>query len=271
MINRARLKVAVAGVAAVLSVVTVAEPVAADPAGTQVLNPVPTEPPLVGLMGASDAGVLYSVMSHATNPPIRHWIKPAGGPAFLIPSSFSALSGSLVFGRTFGPAGMTYRTIADPTLRRCARPESGGEAFLPTGWVAWDSSDNSYSVVTAGPSGCTSRLVTRIAKSRLVAADPSGFLVDVVVQVSFPPIHERVGIGSGAVAWAEPVSDPNRPPSRMYRWTVAGGLEPVRTVNRVVHTAAVAGDATAYLGCSTQYVTWECVLGTFNGQRWRDQ
>jgi len=64
----------------------------ADPAGTLVMNPTPTDPPAVHLLGASSAGVLYRANAQAWGI-CTTWAKPAGAAPFAVDAGYQAMVG----------------------------------------------------------------------------------------------------------------------------------------------------------------------------------
>jgi hypothetical protein len=229
----------------------------ADPAGTLVVNPTPTDPPVVDILGASSAGVLYRVR----NPQdwySKTWAKPAGAAAFRVDDGYQALVGSTLFGRSNDLTRIWYRTLSSSTTRTCPTP-SVWVQYVPGGWVLKDAQDL-YTLVTA--EGCVERNLATYANSWLLAADADGFVIlrpwsgggdRELLYVPFAdPVHPKlvhsgsptygaVSVSHGVVAWAEG--------STVFRWSTTGGPAAQLDVGHEVSSTAVIPGATAFTGC----------------------
>lgn len=175
----------VAVVGALLSALTAVE-VAADPPDTVKLNTQRTETPWITILGASDAGVLYTVQHPdfgAHLPPgdpsgleTVTWLKPAGKPAVRVGREFEDLHGNYVF------AVSTFRRIDTGETRTCAS-SPGVKRYFATGWL--DSAGGNYRLTTIGPSGCSTRLLAVHPGTYLQAADENGFVVSAGDQLKY--------------------------------------------------------------------------------------
>ena len=196
---------AVAGVLGLLLVGAslVSGSAAAEPAGTKILNTAPTDKARVHYLSGSSHGVLYYAANLDSGSGGGTWIRPTGGVPIRVPDTFVELAGSMIFGRDDTNTIISYRTIADPTVRTCTAPNSD-RVFLPTGWVSADRT-GAFRLVTVGATGCTTRSLGTIANGRLVTADPSGFLVEVTTNVGNGGVHRLDYHSFAAPATAQPV------------------------------------------------------------------
>jgi hypothetical protein len=283
---------------AVALVVLGAVPASAEAAGVEDLNRVLFDRPYVEVLGASPAGVLYSVSRDENHSPVQvvTWVKPAGAPAYQVDTTFRRLAGDKIFG--WSPTGATYQFIGSPATLRCdAAPQPVPPAqrydnvglFASFGWI----SSNGDRVV-AGPNGCTATPAYRgIGEWSLIAMDETGYLLigsagdgdrkTLTYYAYADPTHPRVVATGGhdtfvgavslsgtSVAWS--VLDYTEQPttsSYVVRSSTDGSRPPVATrlPGRVVGTA-IAGGATAWTTC--QGVV-DCATGSIAADGTRTQ
>ena len=151
---------AVAGVLGLLLVGAslVSGSAAAEPAGTKILNTAPTDKARVHYLSGSSHGVLYYAANLDSGSGGGTWIRPTGGVPIRVPDTFVELAGSMIFGRDDTNTIISYRTIADPTVRTCTAPNSD-RLFLTTGWVSADRTC-AFRMVTVGLFGATGGMIT---------------------------------------------------------------------------------------------------------------
>lgn len=245
--------------------VTLASPAAADPGGTRVLNPTPTDKSYVRILGASAQGLLYKASSLDYGLDTAPWLKPAGGAPVQVSQDFSALAGSMVFGYDNALTRISYRTIADATVRSCP---IGGAAtsriFLPTGWIT-SSPSGVIQLTTAGASGCSTRTLATIPNGRLAGADGTGFTVEISTTVGNGGVHDLqyrsiadpakawavhtgdqvynyVSVANGVVAWPAGFDDET---GALHRWKVGVGAAPVVNTGAPIRGLAVTAAGAA--------------------------
>ena len=261
---------AVAGVLGLLLVGAslVSGSAAAEPAGTKILNTAPTDKARVHYLSGSSHGVLYYAANLDSGSGGGTWIRPTGGVPIRVPDTFVELAGSMIFGRDDTNTIISYRTIADPTVRTCTAPNSD-RVFLPTGWVSADRT-GAFRLVTVGATGCTTRSLGTIANGRLVTADPSGFLVEVTTNVGNGGVHRLdyhsfaapataqpvdtddyvynfVTLAGNVVAWPEEGFTGRT--ATVHRRTLSQGPDPDIQVAGRVTSVGVTPGTTAYLAC----------------------
>jgi hypothetical protein len=171
----------VVGLVAVASIAAQGLTAVADPPGTVKLNTQRSETPQVRILGASDAGVLYTVLHPdiGTGVPIGDpsgleiatWLKPTGKPAVRLGHEYTALRGDYVFAA--GHNTVSFRRIDTGEIRTCTSPLP--DAYVPTGWL--DSDGGDYRLTTIGATGCRTRSLAGHPGTFLKAADESGFVV----------------------------------------------------------------------------------------------
>ncbi len=283
-----------AGAVAVLGAV----PASAGAAGVQDLDRVLFDRPYVEVLGASPAGVLYSVSRDQDHSPVQvaNWVKPAGAPAYQVDATFRRLAGDKIFG--WSATGATYQFIGNPTTKRCdSSPQPVPPAqrydnvglFASFGWI----SGNGERVV-AGPNGCTATpAYPGIGTWSLVAMDETGYLVignagaddrkTLTYRSYADPTHPRmvatgghdvfigaVSLSGTSVAWS--VLDYTEHPttsSYVVRSSTDGSRPPVATrlPGWVVGTA-IAGGATAWTTCQG---IGDCATGSIAADGTRTQ
>lgn len=252
----------------------------ADPAGTVVLNGTPTDKPIVGIRGASPAGLWYDYSNSDYGGVTSTFVKPTGQPAVPVDQyTVQAIAGSMLFRRV--DDRIYYRTLPSGTEHSCAIDSGATLAYLPTGWLAKPYNGDTYTRVTAATSGCTTTTLTTIPNSRLVTADETGFVIEVTTPQTYYDLtylpysdlnprlvehntccpHNGVATSGGVVAW--PATVFGQPPyhTPIHRWTEAGGDTAVAVDGYIGQVGLVPG-LTAFLSCPTQYGGPGCVTGT---------
>jgi len=253
--------------AAVLALLGIGGPAAADPAGTRLLDAQLSEVPVVQVLGASASGVLYriyhpdargaedgSLETLATF--LRH---PDGATERL--DGWDSLWGDLVANRVLDPATgdvtVTYRTVTSPTTRTCPAGRGRGPLFTSRGWLWTDPTPpTDREVLTvAGPAGCTTQVLQDSDGAWTVeAADATGFLLLHYangtngeerglrhVTFTVPPVVTDVdlttvrpgwpgvfALAGDQVAWRVPGAPGSGAAQFVYRATLGGG-PPVET------------------------------------------
>ncbi|WP_328994524.1 hypothetical protein OG394_08630 [Kribbella sp. NBC_01245] len=255
--------------AALLAAILVmsASPALADPGGTRVLNPTPTDQAYVRILGASAYGILYKAASLDYGLDVAPWLKPAGGTPVQVSPEFSELAGSMVFAYDNEITRVSYRTVTDTTIRSCLIDGSlPSRIFLPTGWIT-SSRTGLIQQTIAGSDGCTTRTIATIPNGRLTGADATGFTVEITTNVGNGGVHDLqyrsfaeptkawavhtgdqvynyVSVANGVVAWPAGLDDPN---GALHRWKVGVGAQPVvQTGAPIRGTAVTAGGAAAF-------------------------
>ncbi|HEY3000788.1 MAG TPA: hypothetical protein VGJ44_00435, partial [Kribbellaceae bacterium] len=253
----------------------------ADSAGTKPLYAGLTERPMVRVLDASTAGVLYRTAHPDEGGASPTYVKPAGGTAFRVSTAFSHLSGSMLFTDIGGNGRITYRTIGDTTTHSCVAAQGTEIVFLPTGWLYGDPQfpNMVYKKVTATASGCTTKTVTTIGNAELLAADATGFAVrtwsssrpDSLKYVAFAApssiktlasqveLFEAVSVSGNAVTWAGSGVYPH---NSLKRVSTSGGVVQAVPTNYVIRRTAATAGATAFYGCPDYRELTTCVAGT---------
>ncbi|TCO50233.1 hypothetical protein EV646_102307 [Kribbella antiqua] len=262
----------------------------ADPAGTVSVNRIPSLMPRITILGASSAGMLYSV----ERPPYEGaykftYLKPAGGAPYEVSSDFRFLAGDKAYA-PFNPDGkIRYLTVGSTTVRRCddaPQPATSfrsaqGAAFTSFGWLSEDGQR-----VAADATGC--RVIGQapgIGTYTLAAADQTGYVVvaneasDGSLTLEYrsyaapdqPQVIQTGGrsryaqgfdLAGAVVTWAQLAYDePGIKSSYVVRSSTTGGPATVSRVDDFrVHTTAIAGAATGWAGCDDMWT--QCRAGT---------
>ena len=246
----------------------------ADPPGSRWMNSTPTNAPSVRLLGGSGAAVLYELRIPDSAAPTSSWFKPADGAAVRLDPAVRALAGSTLYSRPPGTDVISYRQPPSAAPRLCSVLEEDTVAYTAHGWVQQQYGSHSYQFVTVGANGCSHRSLVTIPNSRLVAADETGFAVEVTTRRDNGGVHDLryvpfddpansvlaytdewvynyVSMSAGAIAWARNGDDLETPAAEVYRWSPAGGSDPVVTVPYWIESTAVNAEATAFAGCAT--------------------
>lgn len=236
------------------------------------MNSTPTDAPMVSVLGASSAGVLYDLVNREYTVEPTSWFKPAGGTPQRLEPRGTALVGTMLFSRLWGHDAISYRTLPAGLPLQCAVPDGDAVAYIGGGWIQGVSSTKDYLLVTAGPTGCSSRRLTTINDSRLVAADETGFAVEVTTWLGNGGVHDLlyvpyddpadpvqadtgewvynfVSMSGGTIAWARRQDDRPGSGSEVRRWSRTSGADPATVVGYDVDSTAVIAGATAFAGC----------------------
>ena len=239
------------------------------------------------MLGASGAGVLYRLINPETTAQPTTWFKPAGGTAYRLDPRTTALAGARLYSRLTGEGAISYRILPSGAARRCVVPDTATVVYSDSGWLQQLGAGADIVLVTAVQSGCSSRRLTTIGKGRLLAADKTGFAVDVTVQpgngagihdllyVPFADpahpvradrdvwIHDFVSMSAGAIAWARTHQVGESRGAEVHRWSRTTGADPVAMVDASIRSTAVAPGATGFAGCASKYAPLRtCVVGS---------
>jgi hypothetical protein len=262
----------------------------ADPAGTVSVNSLPALMPKITILGASSAGVLYSV----ERPPYEGdykwtYVKPTGGAPYQVSSDFRYLAGDKAYAPYNPDGNIRYLTVGSTTVRRCdsaPQPASSfrsanGAAFTSFGWLGEDGER-----VAADATGC--HVIGQgpvIGDYHLVASDATGYVVVTNEDNSgyltlehhtyAAPDHPQAiqtggrnrfmqafDLAGDVFTWSQlDYDDPEIKGSYVGRSSTTGGPATVTRVDDFrVHTTAILGAATGWGGCDD---TWTaCSAGT---------
>lgn len=283
------------GVLAVVGLgLAVGVPAQADPVGSVDLDRVASEPPIISVLGASAAGVLYRIqtMDQDILRDGTTWVKPTGAAPYRVDNKFNRLAGNKVFGRLGVSYPVQYQIIGTPTTIRCdASPQPASplgtmaDVYAPWGWI----SDDGHRV-EASATGCqVTAKYAQLSSQSLAAADDQGFVtvepVNNVTKVVYrtyanPTTLHVVADGGKAlmypqgfalsgktVTWSQLdyATEPIRDTSFITRSTVDGSAAPVVTfLDRLATDTSILGDKTGWAGCYTgyDYPPARCSAGT---------
>lgn len=253
---------------------------AADPAGTVDVNRIPARTPVIEVLGASQAGLLYHVHEAGSDPSTGPtMLKPTGQPAYEVSSSFKYLKGDKIF-----DGARKYLMIGSTTERTCtsvpapARPRGqDGASYTPFGWLAeegqWITADaNGCRVTGQGPA---------IGAYELAAADESGYVTASTEGGGFvyPTYHSYAApdqpkaidtgghsayaygfaLDGSVVTWAERETLDGS--SYVVRSSTTGGPATVTNVGLEVDKTAIIGSATGWAACKRSV---SCAAGSIS-------
>jgi hypothetical protein len=246
--------------------------------------------PRITILGASSAGVLYSV----ERPPYQGaykwtYVKPAGGAPYEVSADFRYLAGDKVYAPYNLDGMVRYLTVGSTTVRRCddaPQPASSfrsasGAAFTSFGWLGEEGQR-----VAADATGC--RVIGQgpdIGDYKLAASDATGYVVVAsedsggymtleyrsYAAPDQPQVIQTGGrnrfvqgfdLAGDVITWSQLCYDePGIMSSYVVRSSTTGGPATVARVDDFrVHTTAILGAATGWVGCDESWT--DCRAGT---------
>lgn len=259
---------------------------AADPAGTVAVNPFPTLTPRITVLGATAAGILYTV----DRPPYYGesrftYLKPAGGTAYQVSDAFRVLIGDRAYAPYGGyDNGPRYLMVGSTVERSCPGLPGAATSFRSTPNAAftsfgWLSNQDRQVIVDAG--GCRLGNATPSGGNDMLAADDTGYLLrsdeaaDGTVSAEYrsyaDPTHPHpvqtggrsrylsgARLAGDAISWVQ--LDYAAEGSYVVRTSASGGPATVSRVDEIrVLDTAILGATTGWSGCDG--ASFDCTVG----------